>query len=96
MYLGQMVEKAGADELFANPMHPYTQALLSAIPIPVVGKDKPPRKLIRGEITSPVNLPDQCRFLKRCDACQACCESSPNPELVEVSPNHFVACHCVK
>ena len=96
MYLGQMVEKASADELFANPLHPYTQALLSAIPIPVVGKDKPPRKLIRGEITSPVNLPDQCRFMKRCDACQACCENGKNPELVEVSPGHFVACHCVK
>ena len=82
MYLGQMVEKASADELFANPLHPYTQALLSAIPIPVVGKDKPPRKLIRGEITSPVNLPDQCRFMKRCDACQACCETGKNPELV--------------
>ena len=96
MYLGQMVEKASADELFANPLHPYTQALLSAIPIPVVGKDKPPSKLIRGEITSPVNLPDQCRFMKRCDACQACCENGKNPELVEVSPGHFVACHCVK
>ena len=96
MYLGQMVEKASADELFANPLHPYTQALLSAIPLPIVGEERPPRKLIRGEITSPVNLPDQCRFLKRCDACQACCESAANPELVEVSPGHFVACHCVK
>ncbi|NLU23487.1 MAG: ABC transporter ATP-binding protein [Clostridiales bacterium] len=96
MYLGQMVEKASADELFANPMHPYTQALLSAIPIPVVGKDKPQRRLIRGEITSPVNLPDQCRFMKRCDACQECCKEGKNPELREVAPGHFVACHCVK
>lgn len=96
MYLGQMVEKAPADKLFRKPMHPYTQALLSAIPIPVVGKDRPPRKLIRGEITSPVNLPDQCRFLKRCDACQECCQTGKNPQLVEISPQHFVACHLAK
>lgn len=96
MYLGQMVEKAPSAEIFANPTHPYTQALLSAIPIPVVGKDKPPRKLLRGEITSPVNLPDQCRFLKRCDACQECCSQQSNPGLREISPNHFVACHLAK
>ncbi len=96
MYLGQMVEKANSDELFAHPMHPYTQALLSAIPIPVVGKTRPERKLIRGEITSPINLPDQCRFLKRCDACTKACETGKNPELCEISPGHFVACHLVK
>ena len=96
MYLGQMVEKAPADELFANPLHPYTKALLSAIPEPIVSGEKKERKLIKGEITSPVNLPDQCRFLKRCDVCQACCETGKNPELKEVSPGHFVACHCVK
>ena len=96
MYLGQMVEKAPSAEIFAHPTHPYTQALLSAIPIPVVGKDRPPRKLIRGEITSPVNLPDQCRFLKRCDACQECCQTGKNPQLVEISPQHFVACHLAK
>ena len=95
MYLGQMVEKADADELFANPLHPYTKALLSAIPIPVVGKDKPARKLIKGEITSPVNLPDECRFSKRCDEyCEAC--NNGNPPLVEVRPGHFVACHRCK
>ena len=95
MYLGQMVEKAPSDEIFANPVHPYTQALLSAIPLPVVGKEKPQRKLIRGEVTSPVNLPDQCRFLKRCDACQESCPNRPNPGLVEITPDHFVACHMV-
>lgn len=93
MYLGQMVEKADADELFANPIHPYTKALLSAIPIPVVGKEKPERKLIKGEITSPVNLPDECRFSKRCDEyCEAC--NKGNPPLREIRPGHFVACHC--
>ncbi len=93
MYLGQMVEKAPADELFAHPTHPYTQALLSAIPIPTVGKDKPKRKLLRGEITSPINLPDQCRFMKRCDFCQECCKNGKNPQLIEIYPQHFVACH---
>ena len=92
MYLGQMVEKASSDELFANPLHPYTKALLSAIPIPVVGKGKPARTLIKGEITSPVNLPDECRFGKRCDECREDCRSG-NPALKEVRPEHFVACH---
>ena len=92
MYLGQMVEKAPSDELFANPMHPYTKALLSAIPIPVVGKEKPERTLIKGEITSPVNLPDECRFGKRCDECHEDCRKS-NPGLKEIRPGHFVACH---
>ena len=95
MYLGQMVEKAPSDEIFANPAHPYTQSLLSAIPWPIVGKEKPERKLIKGEVTSPVNLPDQCRFLKRCDACMEDCAHRPNPQLTEISPDHFVACHMV-
>ena len=95
MYLGQMVEMAPSDEIFANPAHPYTQSLLSAIPLPIVGKDKPERKLIKGEVTSPVNLPDQCRFMKRCDACMEDCPNRANPQLTEISPNHFVACHMV-
>ena len=94
MYLGQMVEKAPSDILFKNPIHPYTKALLSAIPLPVVGKDKPKRQLIKGEITSPVNLPDECRFGKRCDYVQECCKKG-NPQLREIEPNHFVACSCV-
>lgn len=94
MYLGQMVEKAPSDILFQNPLHPYTKALLSAIPLPVVGKEKPQRQLIRGEITSPVNLPDECRFWKRCDCTEERCRKG-NPQLREVEPNHFVACSCV-
>lgn len=94
MYLGQMVEKAPSDILFANPIHPYTKALLSAIPLPIVGENKPERTLIKGEITSPVNLPDECRFMKRCDCAQECCKNG-NPILREVEPNHFVACSCV-
>jgi peptide/nickel transport system ATP-binding protein len=91
MYLGKLVEKASSDEMFINPLHPYTRALLSAIPLPIVGKERPERKLLRGEITSPVNLPDECRFYARCDVCQDICKLK-NPELREISPGHFVAC----
>ena len=91
MYLGQLVEKAPSEELFANPTHPYTQALLSAIPT-VDLDDKTERILLKGEITSPINLPDECRFAKRCQyACDAC--KASDPRLIEVSPGHFVACH---
>ena len=90
MYLGQLVEKAPAEELFANPMHPYTKALLSAIPIPELGAQKE-RILIKGEISSPIEPGNECRFYKRCNyACDRCREL---PALEEVSPNHFVACH---
>lgn len=91
MYLGQMVEKAPADLIFEKPMHPYTQALLEAVPLPVVGKERPERRLIRGEITSPVNLPDECRFCSRCDYVDDVCHRH-DPGLVEVEPNHFLAC----
>ena len=90
MYLGQLVEKAPAEELFANPMHPYTQALLSAIPVPETGR-KIQRTILKGEISSPINPKDECRFAERCiyasDECRA-----KTPELKEVSPGHFVAC----
>lgn len=91
MYLGQLVEKAPAEELFAHPMHPYTRALLSAIPEPRLNSTRK-RILLRGEITSPVNLPDECRFARRCDYCHEQCRAS-DPKLVEVSKDHFVACH---
>ena len=90
MYLGQIIEKAPTEELFARPLHPYTQALLSAIPIPDVDI-KEERILLKGEISSPINPPDECRFAKRCIyACEDCRKKTP--ELVEVSPGHFVAC----
>ncbi len=91
MYLGQLVEKAPAEDLFAHPMHPYTRALLSAIPEPRLDSTRK-RILLRGEITSPVNLPDECRFAKRCDYCKEQCHAS-DPKLVEISKDHFVACH---
>ncbi|MEA4920938.1 MAG: oligopeptide/dipeptide ABC transporter ATP-binding protein [Clostridiaceae bacterium] len=91
MYLGKLVEKASAVELFENPVHPYTEALLSAIPIPEVGGDKKERIILKGEITSPVNLPDECRFAKRCAYADEACLVG-NPELREISKGHFVAC----
>jgi peptide/nickel transport system ATP-binding protein len=90
MYLGKLVEKAPAEELFANPKHPYTQALLSAIPSVDIRKKKE-RIVLKGEITSPINMPNHCRFANRCSYCQQDCKNS-DPKLVEISPNHFVAC----
>ena len=84
MYLGQIVEKAPAEELFNNPLYPYTQALLSAIPVPELGSRRE-RILLQGEITSPVNLPEECRFAKRCAYAQDRCRQGI-PPLKEVSP----------
>ena len=94
MYLGQLVEKAPAEELFAHHLHPYTKALFSAIPIPDPD-DQSERIIIKGEITSPINLPDACHFAPRCQYCKENCHHG-NPALVEVRPNHFVACSCVE
>ena len=93
MYLGKLVEKAPAEELFASPLHPYTKALLSAIPVPDPCYQQN-RILLRGEISSPINPPDECRFAKRCYCPSDLCHNNC-PVLREVSPNHFVACHCV-
>ncbi len=91
MYMGKAIEKAPSAELFANPLHPYTKALLSAILIPEVGANKE-RIQLRGEVSSPLNPPDECRFSKRCNyLCSECAKGTP--PLIEVSPNHFVACH---
>ena len=91
MYLGQIVEKAPSEELFENPIHPYTQALLSAIPIPELGHRRERVKL-KGEITSPIEPPEECRFAKRCLVCRDDVCRSEVPKLIEVKPNHFVAC----
>lgn len=92
MYLGKIVEKAPAEELFANPLHPYTQALLSAIPVPSLKKRRERERIIlKGEIASPIDLPDECSFAGRCAyACDKCRKKAP--ELVEVSPGHFLSC----
>ncbi len=91
MYLGKLVEKASAEELFANPMHPYTKALLSAIPVPELSARKE-RIILKGEVTSPVNLPDECRFAKRCMYVKEKCYQK-NPSLCELASNHFVSCY---
>ncbi len=90
MYLGQIVEMAPTDELFDNPLHPYTKALLSAIPVPDLSR-KREKISLKGEITSPVNLPEECRFVNRCfEATKHCRDGIP--ALKEVAPDHFVAC----
>ncbi|NLY39262.1 MAG: ATP-binding cassette domain-containing protein [Firmicutes bacterium] len=94
MYLGQIVEKAPADELFENPLHPYTQALLSAILVPAVGANRDRIKL-RGELTSPIDPPPVCRFAKRCNYYNQDCAAGV-PPLLEITPGHFVACHRIK
>ncbi|MBQ8851409.1 MAG: ABC transporter ATP-binding protein, partial [Oscillibacter sp.] len=90
MYLGRMVEKAPAEELFAHPLHPYTKALLSAIPNPDIDK-KTERIIIKGELTSPIEPEPVCRFCKRCSDCMEVC-SQKEPQWVEVTPGHFVSC----
>lgn len=93
MYLGRLIEKAPTEKLFEKPMHPYTQALLSAIPVPSL-HNRGTRIPIKGEITSPINPKPVCRFANRCPFCTAKCQSV-EPELIEVEPQHFVACHKV-
>jgi len=89
MYLGQLVETSPAKELFKRPLHPYTQALLSAIPRADIHA-KNQRILLKGEITSPVNPKPGCRFAARCPhACEKCLQQQ---KLEEVSPGHFVSC----
>lgn len=94
MYLGRAVEKAPSEELFAHPLHPYTKALLSAIPLPRV-HNRPQRVLLRGELTSPINPQPICRFANRCDHATGIC-GKQEPPLREVAPGHFVSCHLVK
>lgn len=91
MYLGSMVELADKDELFENPLHPYTKALLSAIPIPDPTA-KRNRIILIGDIPSPANPPSGCKFHTRCHYATEIC-SKENPEYRELEKNHFVACH---
>lgn len=91
MYLGKAVEKCSAEALFEKPLHPYTQALLSAVPVASIHYKKN-RILMQGEVTSPIDPPKGCRFASRCRfATERCFKESPC--MKEVEPNHFVACH---
>ncbi|WP_352402935.1 oligopeptide/dipeptide ABC transporter ATP-binding protein [Pyramidobacter sp.] len=94
MYLGNVVEKADNSTLFKAPLHPYTQALLSAVPIASVGPKKQ-RIILEGDVPSPVNPPEGCRFAGRCSQHEEIC-TCQTPPLVEVEPGHFVACHRLK
>jgi oligopeptide transport system ATP-binding protein len=96
MYLGKMMETCSSNELYRNPLHPYTQALLSSIPIPDPKKNRESNRIVlQGDVKSPINPPEGCRFHSRCrhkiDIC-----TEVTPPLIEVEPDHFVACHLVK
>lgn len=90
MYLGTIVEKCASKELFKNPQHPYTKALLSAIPIPELNSNSD-RIILKGEISSPINIGNRCRFIKRCDYAMDICNKE-SPKLMEIDPGHEVAC----
>lgn len=94
MYLGQAVEKCESDALFDHPLHPYTKALLAAIPEPIVRKNHK-RELLRGEIVSPIDPKPGCRFAARCPYATDHCHSV-SPTLQEIETGHFVSCHRVK
>ncbi|WP_066067824.1 ABC transporter ATP-binding protein [Neobacillus soli] len=93
MYLGKMVEISKSDELYAKPLHPYTQALLSAIPIPdPIKAQNSKREIITGELPSPIEMEKGCRFRARCPFAKPIC-AEVDPTLKEVEDGHFVACH---
>ncbi|WP_017414715.1 ABC transporter ATP-binding protein [Clostridium tunisiense] len=93
MYLGTMVELASSADLYDKPLHPYTQALLSAIPVPDPEVERNKKRIpLEGEVPSPINPKPGCRFAPRCRYAKPVC-SEKTPELKEIEPNHFVACH---
>ena len=91
MYLGQCVERVPSKVLFDNPLHPYTKALLSAIPIPDLSFRGKKRQVLTGEVKSPIDPPASCRFASRCPSATEACRCR-TPQLREVEPNHYVAC----
>ena len=93
MYLGKMVELTESSKLYVDPKHPYTKALLSAVPI--ADPDASAKKehiMLKGDVPSPVNPPAGCRFAGRCERCMEICRTT-EPQMTEVEPGHFVACH---
>ena len=93
MYLGKIVELGDKATIFSNPLHPYTQALMAAIPVPIPERIRKKTELV-GEVPSAVNIPSGCRFRTRCRCAKPLC-GEKEPELVAISPNHYVACNLV-
>ena len=92
MYLGIFAELASRDDLYSNPLHPYTRALLSAVPIPdPIADAKRERVILKGDVPSPANPPSGCRFRTRCPIAEGVCAES-RPDFREIKPGHFVAC----
>ena len=96
MYLGKIVELTDRDEIYLNPLHPYTQALMSAVPVPDPELEAPQKRIIlEGDLPSPASPPQGCNFNTRCSKVMDVCFEQ-DPEFVEVKPGHFCACHLVK
>ncbi|NOY54870.1 MAG: ABC transporter ATP-binding protein [Actinobacteria bacterium] len=95
MYLGKIVEIARTEDLLANALHPYTRALLSAVPVPDPSYERPDVE-IEGGITKAIDPPPLCRFIERCRWATEQCRTNPHPELIETSPEHLVACYVVE
>ncbi len=95
MYVGKIVELANTEDLFSNPKHPYTEALLAAVPVPDPRARRDDRKLLQGEVANPANPPSGCYFHPRCPYVQDVCRTE-TPTLTEVAPSHFASCHRVK
>ena len=96
MYLGNLVELADGEEIYAHTLHPYSQALLASVPIPDPDKEAQKKaQVITGDVPSPINPKPGCPFANRCPLCKDICRKE-SPVLKEVSPQHFVSCHCVE